>query len=145
VSGPWLSRGTQAQAFFLFTRKFYPSGCAGRGAFTLSTLQPLPTEPLDIPALCLAGQLRDQNNATVNLDLSGATPAPGGGALSQLTAWPEFHNGAASALRLLPEDSQLMRTWIVYNKPEEPSYAHAGMVMALGLTGTCPCFLTDVY
>jgi len=101
----------------------------------LSTLQPLPTEPLNIPGLCLAGRLAEQNNATVNLDLSAALPAAGGGAISMFTAWPEFHNGAAAALTLLPDDRAIMRTWIVYNKPEEPSYAHAGMIMGLGLTG----------
>ncbi len=29
----------------------------------------------------------------------------------------------------------MTRTWIVYNKPKEPSYTHAGMLMGLGLTG----------
>ena len=51
---------------------------AGRGALTLSTLHPLPTEPLQIPVLCMAGRLPEQNNAVVNLDLSAAPPAPGG-------------------------------------------------------------------
>jgi hypothetical protein len=52
--------------------------CAGRGALTLGTLHPLPTEPLQIPVLCMAGRLPEQNNAVVNLDLSAAPPAPGG-------------------------------------------------------------------
>ena len=50
---------------------------AGRGALTLGTLHPLPTEPLHIPTLCMAGRLPEQNNAVVNLDLSAAPPAPG--------------------------------------------------------------------
>lgn len=98
---------------------------AGRGALTLGTLRPLPTEPLHIPPLCLgaadvaeagrwrvllllcdcwpvpaacqpgaaascttlnqscalplcaAGRLPEQNNAVVNLDFTGASPAPG--------------------------------------------------------------------
>jgi hypothetical protein len=29
----------------------------------------------------------------------------------------------------------LTRTWIVYNKPKQPSYAHAGLLMGLGLAG----------
>jgi hypothetical protein len=41
----------------------------------------------------------------------------------------------AAGLRLAPSGHQLTRTWIVYNKPEEPSYTHAGLLMALGLTG----------
>ena len=59
----------------------------------------------------------------------------GGGAFCEHTAWPEFHNGVAAGLRLAPSGGQLSRTWIVYNKPEEPSYTHAGLLMALGLTG----------
>ena len=39
--------------------------CAG-------TTHPLPTEPVTFPALCLAGRLPDQQNATVNLDLTHA-------------------------------------------------------------------------
>ncbi|GAB4821235.1 hypothetical protein N2152v2_008281 [Parachlorella kessleri] len=118
----------------------------GRGALTLSTLHPLPTEPLHIPVLCMAGRLPEQNNAVVNLDLSAAPPAPGSGAFCDYTAWPEFHNGVAAGLRLAPSGHQLTRTWIVYNKPEEPSYTHAGLLMALGLTGHLSCLAaTDLY
>ena len=39
--------------------------CAG-------TMRPLPTEPVTFPALCLAGRLPEQQNATVNLDLTHA-------------------------------------------------------------------------
>ncbi|KAI3425098.1 hypothetical protein D9Q98_008476 [Chlorella vulgaris] len=118
----------------------------GRGALTLGTLRPLPTEPLHIPPLCLAGRLPEQNNAVVNLDFSAAAPALGGGAFAEQTAWPEFHNGAAAGLRLAPGTHQLTRTWVVYNKPAEPSYTHAGMLMALGLTGHLSCLAaTDLY
>ena len=118
----------------------------GRGAVTLGTLQPLPTEQLRIPTMCLAGKLPDQNNAVVNLDLSNTLPAPGGGGFSDYTAWPEFHNGLASGLRLTAAGQQLTRTWIVYNKPNEPSYTHAGFLLALGLTGQLSCLAaTDLY
>lgn len=70
----------------------------------------------------------------VNLDLSAALPAPGGGAGSELVAWPEFHNGVAAGLRLAP-GGNLTRTWIVYNRSPEPSYEHAGLLLGLGLTG----------
>ena len=53
-----------------------------------------------MPALCLAGRLPEQQNAVVNLDLTAAQPAPGGGAAADITAWPEFHNGAASGAHL---------------------------------------------
>lgn len=40
--------------------------------------------------------LPEQQNAVFELDLSQATPAPGGGAGADFTAWPEFHNGVAA-------------------------------------------------
>lgn len=62
------------------------------------TLKPLPTEALTVPVLSLAGCLPEQHNAVVNLDLTAATPAPGGGAAADFTAWPEFHNGVAAGI-----------------------------------------------
>jgi anaphase-promoting complex subunit 1 len=63
-----------------------------------------------------------------------------------VTAWPEFHNGVAAALRLaLERSAQLTRAWIVYNQPPVPTYSNAGVLLALGLTGgrapaaTCRC------
>jgi hypothetical protein len=49
--------------------------------------------------------------------------------------WPEFHNGVAAALRLSLGQTAISRTWIVYNKPESANYAHAGVLMGLGLQG----------
>lgn len=105
----------------------------GRGAFALGTLRLLPTDPFSIPPLCMAGRLPEKHNATINLDLSAAAPA--GGACTDITAWPEFHNGVAAGLRMAPGGTRLTRTWIVYNRPAQPNYTHAGMLMALGLTG----------
>ncbi|KAL3687507.1 hypothetical protein R1sor_013816 [Riccia sorocarpa] len=98
----------------------------GRGAHTLATSYPLLAETLHIPKLVLAGRLPSQHDATVNLD-------SGTGNIPDLTSWPEFHNGVAAGLRLAPGQGKISRTWIVYNKPEEPNYAHAGFLMALGL------------
>jgi hypothetical protein len=50
---------------------------SGRGAFTLATLQPVPTEALIIPPLSLGGKLLEQNNAIINLDMAAEAPAPG--------------------------------------------------------------------
>lgn len=97
------------------------------------TLRPIPTEPLCIPDLCLAGRLPQQHNAVFNLDLSAANAVPG--AAADVTAWPEFHNGVAAGIRLAPGDGGLTRTWVVYNKPKTPNYTHAGMLMGLGLAG----------
>lgn len=178
----------------------------GRGALTLGSAHPLPTEPLVIPPLCLSGVVPGQHYAHVPLDLSTAQPAPGveawiclmhkgcglrpghaqqlneaktglqaapgttcrpsyttlshaylsgGGAAADITAWAEFHNGAAAGLRMAAEaarlpasdsrngsenagcgkSTMLTRNWIVFHRPDSPSYTHAGLLMSLGLAG----------
>lgn len=117
----------------------------GRGAMALCTYDTLPTEMLDSPNIDLSGRIVEKNDAIVTLDLTSEPVAAGGGAMSAKTAWPEFHNGVASALRISP-GGELSRTWIVYNKPENPSYDHAGFLFGLGLTGQLSCLtVTDLY
>ncbi|XP_020086066.1 anaphase-promoting complex subunit 1 isoform X1 [Ananas comosus] len=111
----------------------------GRGAFTLGTTYTLLTEALVVPKLVLAGRLPAQQNATVNLD-------PNIRSISELRSWPEFHNGVAAGLRLAPFQGKMSRTWIQYNKPEEPNCTHAGLLLALGLHGHLRVLtITDVY
>ena len=101
---------------------------------------------LESPDIDLSGRIVERNDAIVTLDLTADQPASGGGALSERTAWPEFQNGAASALRINKNISNLSRTWIVYNKPKTPSYDHAGFLFGLGLTGQLACLtVTDLY
>ena len=113
----------------------------GRGAFTLGTARARPTEALKIPTLTLAGCLPAHRNAVVKLDLA----AVGEGAA--FTLWPEFHNGAAAGFALAARTKgELTRAWIVFNRPREPSHAHAGVLMALGLTGHLRALTnTDMY
>jgi anaphase-promoting complex subunit 1 len=63
----------------------------------------------------------------VTLDVS---PMP-----QDLLNWPEFHNGVAAGLRITSGQAKITSTWIVYNKPEEFSDSHAGLLMGLGLQG----------
>ncbi|KAL3728507.1 hypothetical protein ACJRO7_033142 [Eucalyptus globulus] len=100
----------------------------GRGAFTLATIYTLLTEAFTVPKLVLAGRLPAQQNATVNLD-------PNTRNIQQLKSWPDFHNAVAAGLRLAPLQGKVSRTWIIYNKPEEPNAVHAGLLLALGLHG----------
>ncbi|XP_051140465.1 anaphase-promoting complex subunit 1 isoform X2 [Andrographis paniculata] len=100
----------------------------GRGAFTLGTIFTLLTEALAVPKLVLAGRLPAQQNATVNLD-------PNVRNIQELKSWPEFHNAVAAGLRLSPVQGKMSRTWILYNKPDEPNATHAGLLLALGLHG----------
>lgn len=98
----------------------------GRGMFTLFTARMTVTDPLPIPALNLSGRL-PPNNAVVSMDVSSLP--------SDLQKWPNFHNGVAAGLRIPPQQSHATRTWIVYNKPDSLTDEHAGVLMALGLTG----------
>ncbi|GJP44122.1 hypothetical protein CLOM_g3524 [Closterium sp. NIES-68] len=99
----------------------------GRAAFTFATAQPAMTQALSVPKLVLAGRLTAQNDATVGLDGSL-------GNLSELTTWPEFHNGVAAGLASV-QPGTITRAWVVYNRPSEASCAHGGMLLALGLRG----------
>ncbi|XP_054788723.1 anaphase-promoting complex subunit 1 isoform X4 [Prosopis cineraria] len=111
----------------------------GRGAFTLATIHTLLTEAFTVPKLVLAGRLPAQQNATVNLD-------PNIRNIQELKAWPEFHNAVAAGLRLAPLQGKMSRTWIIYNKPEEPNSIHAGLLLALGLHGYLRVLnITDIY
>ncbi|KAG1677449.1 hypothetical protein FOA52_001904 [Chlamydomonas sp. UWO 241] len=148
----------------------------GRGALGLGTLAPLPTEPLPLPPLCLAGTLPTESGPPggrgdgaagtvptpasapqqLALDLGAASPAPGGGATADVTAWPEFHNGCAAGLRLAAHSSSgsgggggapggggarggggahAALQWGAFRRPDAPSYAHAGMLLAMGISG----------
>jgi anaphase-promoting complex subunit 1 len=98
----------------------------GRGAFTLATTYTLLTEVLVFPKLVLAGRLPAQQNATVNLDVSNRS-------VSEFKSWAEFHNGVAAGLRLAPFQEKMLRTWIQYNRPSEPNFTHAGLLLAFGL------------
>lgn len=41
---------------------------------------------------------------------------------------------------------KMSRTWILYNKPEEPNVVHAGLLLALGLHGHLRVLtITDIY
>ncbi|GAV64914.1 Apc1 domain-containing protein [Cephalotus follicularis] len=111
----------------------------GQAAFTLATIHALLTEAFTVPKLVLAGRLPAQQNATVNLD-------PNIRNIQELKSWPEFHNAVAAGLRLAPLQGKMSRTWIIYNKPEEPNAVHAGLLLALGLHGYLHVLsISDIY
>ncbi|KRH14935.1 hypothetical protein GLYMA_14G058400v4 [Glycine max] len=127
----------QAQLWHLAQRT--TSLPVGRGAFTLATIYTLLTEAFSVPKLVLAGRLPAQQNATVNLD-------PNIRNIQELRSWPEFHNAVAAGLRLAPLQGRMSRTWVLYNKPEEPNSVHAGLLLALGLHGYLRVLaVTDIY
>lgn len=123
-------------------------------------------ERLVVPLLCLSGVVPgpsgdsgpSNGRSVVNLDLTNAQPAAGGGAAADVTAWCEFHNGVAAGLKIAPHSRQrvlhhgnndsrqqaqwsagssgsLTDSWLPHSKPAVPNYAHAGVLLALGLSG----------
>jgi anaphase-promoting complex subunit 1 len=109
----------------------------GRGMFTFRTYFPVLTEILPIPKLCLTGK-ETTRGTTVELQ-SIEVPA-------NMSVWPQFHNGVASALRIATDPIEIDPAYIMYNKPKDaempPSYA--GFLMALGLTSSLKS-LSDTY
>ncbi len=75
----------------------------GRGMVTMSTLEPLMAEVLPIPPLSLCGRV-PPSNSIVSLDTTTAH--------TDLTLWPEFHNGAN-----LNSDFIIAVCFIQYYKP----------------------------
>ncbi len=85
----------------------------------------------------------------------------GQGAVADITAWPEFHNGVAAALRLVSVFESgsgsgsstrarggvgSLGRCLVPPLPEAPSFSHAGQILALGMTGHLSRLAwTDVY
>ncbi|KAF0701353.1 Aste57867_8134 [Aphanomyces stellatus] len=106
-----------------------------RGMVTLGSLTPHAstslTTPLVIPPMPLAARIAETNARTV-LDTSG---------YKELTLWPKFHNGVATALRLPPaHERDVTAQWILSHKPkqvddEDDVAAHAGFILGLGLLG----------
>ena len=82
-------------------------------------------------------------------------------------AWPQFHNGAAAGLATCfharsgfgalgnqqdayqqqhQDEHDMTRAWILASKPKQPSDAHAGVLLALGMSGHLATLtMADVY
>nr|XP_039261874.1 anaphase-promoting complex subunit 1-like [Styela clava] len=113
----------------------------GSGMMSLQTKKPIPTEPFEIPHIDWTGRCV-KTNTTVDLD-SGNIEVP-----PLMKNWPEFHNGVAAGLKIMPQKYE--SSWIYLNKPKtntnvsnrtnnqpptELSSEHAGFLLALGLNG----------
>ena len=69
---------------------------------------------------------------------------------TNLSQWPEFHNGVAQGLKLSKElinyNQESLKTWIFYQKPETVEFSHGGFMLGLGLLGYLDSFIaTDVF
>lgn len=110
----------------------------GRGMITIASIEPLMAEMLPIPPLSQSGSV-PPNNSIIALEV--------GSGQADMLIWPEFHNGAAAALRVGPRGSfqqqgirKVTRNWIMYSKTASLAKpngenAHAGFLLGLGLFG----------
>ena len=100
----------------------------GRGILTLHTVNPIPTEPVQIPELNLKGKSLTKKTT---IDLTRIeVPA-------NLTYWPLFHNGVAAGLTINSQANDLSNAWIKSHlaKNFELTNEQAGFLYGLGLTG----------
>ncbi|KDO17559.1 hypothetical protein SPRG_17025 [Saprolegnia parasitica CBS 223.65] len=136
------------QARLLLLCKRSMSLSVARGMVTLGSLtaQQSSASPytarLSIPQLPLTARVSGTNAKTV-LDISG---------YKEITHWPQFHNGVATALRLSPHDRVTVQ-WVLSHQPkpnadesdeavrlyEEACAGHAGFLFGLGLQGQLQC------
>ena len=98
----------------------------GKGLLTFSSRTPLPSEKFHVPGFSFVFRLKPQN-AVITVDKSFLTDS--------VIQWPLFHLGVAGALSISPESKDIDTSWIVFNKPNEPSSGHAGFLLGLGLNG----------
>jgi len=98
----------------------------GKGLLTFSSRTPLPTEKFHVPGFSFIFRMKPQNNI-ITVDKSFLTDS--------VTQWPLFHLGVAGALSISPDSKDIDTSWIVFNKPNEPTSRHAGFLLGLGLNG----------
>jgi anaphase-promoting complex subunit 1 len=98
----------------------------GKGLLLFSSRTPLPTEKFHVPGFSFVFRMKPQNTI-VTVDKSFLPDS--------VTVWPLFHLGVAGALSISPEAKEIDTSWIVFNKPTEPTSRHAGFLLGLGLNG----------
>ena len=98
----------------------------GKGLLTFNSRMPLPTEKFHVPGFNFVFRMKPQN-IVVSVDTAFLTDT--------VTQWPLFHLGVSGALSISPESKDIDTSWIVFNKPTEPTSRHAGFLLGLGLNG----------
>lgn len=94
----------------------------GRGAFTLESAAPLPSEPIVRLPFVLNGRVAG-SRASVALEAHALPHAYG--------RWPHFHNGVAAGLRIARAGTHVTSPWIVFNRPSsELTASHAGTLVS---------------
>ncbi|CAD8214154.1 unnamed protein product [Paramecium pentaurelia] len=103
----------------------------GLGSLTYGTSDHFITDQIKFPQLNLSGILQ-QNSLKLTIDSTRED-------YTQMTQWPEFHLGVTLSLQLSKKlkglSQESLRTWIFYQKPQNPSNIHGGFMLGLGLLG----------
>ena len=98
----------------------------GKGLLTFNSQTPLSTDQFVVPKFSFVFRMKPQNTM-VTVDKTFLTDA--------VRQWPLFHSGVARALSISPNSPFIDTSWIVFNKPTEPTNQHAGFLLGLGLNG----------
>jgi anaphase-promoting complex subunit 1 len=96
----------------------------GKGLLTFNSRTPLPTEKFHVPGFSFVFRMRP-DNTIMTIDKAFLTDS--------VTQWPLFHLGVSGALSIPPQSKDIDTSWIVFNKPDEPTSRHAGFLFGLGL------------
>ncbi|KAI9666541.1 MAG: Anaphase-promoting complex subunit 1 [Bathelium mastoideum] len=87
---------------------------------------PMLTEKFNLPGFSSVCTMKPLNN-TVSADRSSLT--------EEKLCWAFFHAGVSRGLSIAIEAQGIDTSWIVFNKPNELTNRHAGLLLALGLNG----------
>lgn len=87
---------------------------------------PLLTDKYHLPGFSSSCLMQPMGH-TLMIDRSGLT--------EEKVGWAYFHAGASAGLRISRNVTGIDTSWIAFNKPNELTNRHAGLLLALGLNG----------
>ncbi|KAK4611746.1 Negative regulator of mitosis [Fulvia fulva] len=99
---------------------------AGDGMIHFDSQAPLLTEKYHLPGFNSSCLMQPMGH-TMTTDRSGLT--------EEKVNWAYFHAGASAGLRISRHAEGIDTSWIAFNKPNELTNRHAGLLLALGLSG----------
>ncbi|KAF2400136.1 hypothetical protein EJ06DRAFT_582689 [Trichodelitschia bisporula] len=98
----------------------------GKGMSYFQTRHPIVAEKLEIPGY----------NTTAVVKPMGITLSANKETYTEENcSWAWFHAGVAAGLEISRDAQSIDTSWISMNRPDEPTNRHAGLILALGLTG----------
>ncbi|KAI8874873.1 hypothetical protein K501DRAFT_234486 [Backusella circina FSU 941] len=98
----------------------------GRALFVFATHLPDVKKALPIEVITLTVKILPLKTL-VELDEASVT--------EDMLEWPQFHNGVAAGLRILP-NSDINESWIDFCNPDRLDPHHGGVLLGMGLNGT---------